>query len=238
MVHPELDYDVPYRSLTWAWLAPAVAMIALGAWYYSLPVMIAFCAVTLLWISVYSTVLHYALDAEEFAKWPVVGAAFVRFQSHHFPQWINVIYRKPALDVVGELNPIAMINLLAPLLLFRMRSREVFVAWGTYMVLGGYAMLCHRWAHEPPSRRPKFAGLLQRAHLALNPKEHWRHHALAVSPKGEFVENYDLSFGWSNGWFNRVLRVLPNARVWLGFIVVATLTQVWGLAMLLRWSHR
>jgi len=235
MVNQELDYEVPSRPLVWVWMVLAIAMLTMGIWTYSLFIMVVFSSVTLLWISAYSTVLHYALDAEEFTRIPLVGAAFVRFQSHHFPKWINVIYRKPALDLVGELNPMAVVNILSPLLLFGLRSREVFVAWGTYMSLGGYAMLCHRWAHEPAGRRPKIASLLQRAHLALSPAEHWRHHALAVSPDAEFVENYDLSFGWSNRWFNRVLRVLPSPRLWLGFIFVTTFTQVWALAMFLRW---
>jgi hypothetical protein len=106
------------------------------------------------------------------------------------------------------------------------------------MLVGGYAMLCHRWAHTPPDRKPELVKFLQRTHLALNPKQHWKHHALAASPMGKFVPNFDLSFGWSNPLFNRVLRVMPSPRFWLAFIFVTTLTQVSVLAIFLHWLRR
>jgi hypothetical protein len=235
MVNQELDYKIPSRPLVCGWLLLAFLMISIGIWSYSLIVMLAFACVVLIWVSFYSTALHYALDAEEFTKLPIVGEAFVTFQSHHFPQWINTIHRKPVVDLLGELNPIAVINLLAPVLIFRLRYREVFVAWGTFMLVGSYAMICHRWAHQPPTVKPKIANLLQRAHLALSPTEHWRHHAQAIAPKGSFVQNFDLSFGWSNPLFNRLLKILPSPRLWLLFIAVSTFTQVSALAMLLHW---
>ena len=235
MVNQELDYKVPSRPLVCAWLLLAFLMTAIGVWSYTLIVMLAFFGIVFLSISFYSTALHYALDAEEFTKLPLVGEAFVTFQSHHFPKWINTIHRKPVVDLLGELNPVAVINLLAPIFIFQLRYQEVFVAWGTFMLIGCYAMLCHRWAHQPPSTKPRIAYLLQSAHLALSPAEHWRHHAQAVAPKGRAVENYDLSFGWSNPLFNRLLKILPSPRLWLLFIAVSTLMQVSALAMLLRW---
>jgi hypothetical protein len=238
MINEELDYDVPSRTLVWVWLVLAGTATVSGFWHYSIFSMAVLCAVTLVWVNLYSTILHYALDAEEFTKLPVVGGAFVRFQSHHFPKWINVIHRKPVLDLLGELNPVAVINLASALVLLRLGYREVFAAWGVLMLTGGYAMLCHRWAHQPARVRPRVASELQRVGLALDPKQHWAHHALAASPMGEFVPNFDLSFGWSNGLFNRVLKVLPSARLWLGFIVAATLTQVSALAILLHWLRR
>jgi hypothetical protein len=237
-IDQELDYEIPSRPLVCAWVALAAAMTAVGIWCYPLTAMVLFIGITLIWINFYTTVMHYALDAEEFTKWPVVGESFVTFQSHHFPRWINTIHRKPVLDLFGEMNFIAVINLVTGLVsgivIFRF-YREVFVAWETLMLVACYATLCHRWAHLPESRRPKIATLLQRAHLALNPKEHWRHHAQAAKPAGTFVENFDLSFGWSNALFNRVLRVLPSPRVWLAFIVVSSLAQVSAFAMLLHW---
>lgn len=231
----DLDYRVPSRTLVSVWLLSAAATTAAGFWFYPLWVMAIFLAVMLVWVNFYSTALHYALDAEEFAKLPVVGQAFVTFQSHHFPKWINVIHRKPVLDLVGELNPLAVINLAAPLLLFELRNREVFVAWGMMMLVGGYAMVCHRWAHTPERTKPKIAKVLQRAGVALSPTEHWKHHALAAIPNGQFVPNFDLSFGWSNPVFNRLLRLIPSARFWIAFLAIATLTQVWALALLLHW---
>ena len=199
--------------------------------------MLLFLGTMALWINLYSTAMHYALDAEEFTKLPVVGGAFITFQSHHFPKWINVIHRKPVLDLVGELNFFAILNIVPPLLLFRLHSREVFAAWGTLMLLGGYGMMCHRWAHTPERTKPAIARFLQRSHLALSPAAHWKHHALAAMPNGTFVPNFDLSFGWSNPIFNRVLKVIPSARFWIGFLAVATFVQVWGFAQLLRWLH-
>jgi Lipid desaturase domain len=238
MANQELDYDVPNRLLVWVWLALAVTATISGFWRYPVSSMAVLSVVTLVWVNLYSTILHYALDAEEFTKLPKVGGAFVRFQSHHFPKWINLIHRKPVLDLVGELNPVAVINLASALALLRLRYREAFVAWGVLMLAGGYAMLCHRWAHQPVRARPRIACALQRARLALNPEQHWAHHALAASPMGAFVPNFDLSFGWSNGLFNRVLKVLPSPRLWLGFIVAATLTQVAALTLLLHWLRR
>jgi hypothetical protein len=238
MIDPELDYTIPNRPLVWTWVGCAVITCLAGIWLYSLPVMLLLLAVTLVWVNLYSTIMHYALDAEEFTKFPVVGEAFVTFQSHHFPRWINTIHRKPVYDLLGELNPLAVINIVAPLVLLQFRYREVFAAWGMLMLVGGYAMLCHRWAHTPPDRKSRIVRFLQRAHLALSPTQHWKHHALAASPMGKFVPNFDLSFGWSNPLFNRVLRVIPSPRFWLAFIFVTTLTQVSALTIFLHWLRR
>jgi hypothetical protein len=235
MVNEELDYEIPSRPLVCVWVLSALVTTSIGLISYSLLAMFVFACVILVWMSFYSTALHYALDAEEFTTLPVVGPTFVTFQSHHFPRWINTIHRKPVMDLLGELNFVAMVNLLVPLAIFRFRYREVFVAWGTLMLVGCYGMLCHRWAHQPAAKKPGIASLLQRGHLALSPSEHWKHHALVSSPQPTLVQNYDLSFGWSNKLFNLVLRVLPSPRLWLAFIVVSTLTQVSALAMLLRW---
>jgi hypothetical protein len=167
MVNQELDYKVPSRPLVCGWLLLSFLMISIGIWSYSLIVMLAFACVVLIWVSFYSTALHYALDAEEFTKLPIVGEAFVTFQSHHFPQWINTIHRKPVVDLLGELNPIVVISLLAPVLIFRLRYREVFVAWGTFMLVGSYAMICHRWAHQPPTVKPKLASCCSAPTLLL-----------------------------------------------------------------------
>jgi hypothetical protein len=173
MVDPELDYTIPNRPFVWAWLGCAVAATLAGLWLYSPLAMLLLFVVCLVWANLYSTIMHYALDAEEFTKWPYVGEAFVTFQSHHFPRWINTIHRKPIYDLWGELNPLAVINLVAPLVLLQLRYREVFAAWGMFMLVGCYAMLCHRWAHTPPSRKSKFVKFLQRSRLALSPEQHW-----------------------------------------------------------------
>ncbi|HTV09050.1 MAG TPA: fatty acid desaturase CarF family protein [Candidatus Aquilonibacter sp.] len=238
MVNQELDYEIPWRPLTIAWLVASIVILAIALGRGHIVVSIVFAAVVLLWVNFCSTVVHYALDADEFNKWPIVGAAFVRFQSHHFPKWINVIHQKPVLDLVGELNPFAIINLVSPLLLFRMHSREVFVTWASLMLVGGYAMICHRWAHLPPRARPAFATALQRARLALRPEVHWRHHALAVNPGPVFVPNFDLSFGWSNAVMNPVFRRLPSPRLWLIIMAALILGQVPLLTLLLRWLER
>jgi hypothetical protein len=238
MIDPDLDYTIPNRLLVWAWIFSAIVTTLAGIWFYSLPVMLVFFGVSLLWVNLYSTIMHYALDAEEFTKLPVVGEAFITFQSHHFPRWINTIHRKPVYDLLGELNPLVLINIVAPLALLQFRYREVFAAWGTMTLVGSYAMLCHRWAHTPPARKPALVKLLQRSRLALGPEQHWKHHALAASPMGKFVPNYDLSFGWSNPLFNRVLKVLPSPRFWLAFIAVATFTQVSAFTIFLHWLRR
>ena len=186
-------------------------------------------------MDLYSTVLHYALDSEEFTKLPVVGGAIVTFQSHHFPKWINTIHRKPVVDLLGEPTSIAVLNLLVPLLIFRFRHQEVFVAWGILMLVACYATLCHRWAHQPAGVRSKIVTMLQCARLALSPTEHMRHHAQATSAQAGFVPNFDVSFGWSNALFNRAFKTLPSPRLWLAVLIVSTLTQVSGLAMLLHW---
>jgi hypothetical protein len=237
MTH-ELDYEIPLRPFTITWIAAACVLAIFGLWHTRPLAWLLFVTIVLVWVNFCSTVIHYALDAEEFTRWPVIGRAFIRFQSHHFPQWIKVIYQKPALDLVGELNPFAVVNLISPLLLFRMRSREVFVAWAYIMLAGSYAMLCHRWAHVPPRMRPAFAGLLQKFHLALRPEAHWRHHVLAANPGGAFVPNFDLSFGWSNAFFNRVLRWVPSQRLWLAIMALLILGQVPLLATVLRWLNR
>ncbi len=238
MIDPELDYTIPNRPLVFAWVLCAVVTSLAGVWFYSLLAMLLVLGVSLLWVNLYSTILHYALDAEEFTHFPIVGPAFVTFQSHHFPRWINTIHRKPVYDLLGELNPLAVINIVAPLVLLRFRYREVFAAWGIFMLVGCYAMLCHRWAHTPPARKPGFAKFLQRARLALSPEQHWKHHALAASPMGKFVPNFDLSFGWSNPLFNRVLKVVPSPRLWLAFIFITTMTQVSGLTLFLHWLRK
>jgi hypothetical protein len=168
---------------------------------------------------------------------PVVGGAFVRFQGHHFPNRINTIYRKPLLDLVGELNPLVLINLVCAVALYRFAGREVFVVWAALMLVGGYAMICHRWAHEPERTKPRVAKVLQRAHLALSPTEHWKHHALAVSPNGQFVPNFDLSFGWSNPVFNRLFQKVPSPRLWITILAIATVSQVGVFALLLHWMR-
>jgi len=238
MIDEQLDYEIPSRAFVSIWVPLAIFTAAMGFWYYSPLAMLLLICATFLWVNLYSTILHYALDADEFTKLPIVGKAFVTFQSHHFPKWINTIHRKPIYDLVGELNPMAIINIVSPLLFFWLHTREVFVAWGVYMVIGSYAMICHRWAHAPASTKPRIATVLQRAHLALSPTEHWAHHAQAVNPQGRFVPNFDLSFGWSNPVFNRVLKVFPSPRFWLGFIAVTTISQVWALATLLHWLRR
>jgi hypothetical protein len=231
----ELDYEIPSRPVVCAWVSMAFLMTVIGIWSYPLTVMIAFSCVIVIWMNLYSTVLHYALDAEEFTKLPVVGKAIVTFQSHHFPRWINTIYRKPVVDLLGELTPIAVLNLLVPLLIFRFRYREVFVAWGILMLVACYATLCHRWAHQPAAVRSNIATMLQRARLALSPKEHMKHHAQVTSAQAGFVPNFDVSFGWSNTLFNRAFKALPGPRLWLAVLIVSTFTQVSGLAMLLHW---
>jgi hypothetical protein len=235
MVNEELDYTIPSRPLVCAWVLLAFLMTSIGIWSYPLNVMIVFSAVIVLWMNLYSTVLHYALDAEEFTRLPVVGQSVVTFQSHHFPRWINTIHRKPVVDLLGELTAVAILNLLVPLLVFRFRYREVFVAWGTLMLAACYATLCHRWAHQPAGVRPRIATTLQRARLALSPPEHMRHHALATSAQASFIPNFDVSFGWSNTLFNRVFQALPSPRLWLAVLIVSTFTQVSGLAMFLHW---
>jgi Lipid desaturase domain len=235
MVNQELDYEIPRRPVVCAWVSLALLMTVIGIWSYPLTAMIAFSCVIVIWMNLYSTVLHYALDAEEFTKLPVVGGAIVTFQSHHFPRWINTIHRKPVVDLLGELTPIAVLNLLVPLLIFQFRHREVFVAWGILMLVACYATLCHRWAHQPAGARSKIATMLQCAHLALSPTEHMRHHAQATSAQAGFVPNFDVSFGWSNALFNRAFKALPSPRLWLVVLIVGTLTQVSGLAMLLYW---
>jgi hypothetical protein len=231
----ELDYTIPSRPLVCVWVFLAVLMLSVGIWSYRLTAMVMFVSVILIWMNLYSTILHYALDAEEFTKLPVVGKAIVTFQSHHFPRWIHTIHRKPVVDLLGELNGMAMINIVFPVLLFRLRSREVFVAWGALMLAAGYATLCHRWAHQPAAARPRIVRTLQRVHLALSPSEHWKHHAQVTSGNGGFIPNFDVSFGWSNILFNRVFRLLPSPRLWLGVLVVSTFAQVSGLAVLLHW---
>jgi len=235
MLNEELDYEIPSRPLVCMWVFLAFVTTSIGLISYSLLAMFVFACVVLLWMSFYSTALHYALDDEQFTTLPVVGPFFVTFQSHHFPRWINTIHRKPVMDLLGELNSVAMVNLLVPLAVFRFRYREVFVAWGTLMLVSCYAILCHRWAHQPAAKKPAIANLLQRAHLAVSPKDHWRHHAQVSSPQPTLIQNYDVSFGWSNKLFNLVLRVLPSSRFWLVFVVVSTLTQVSALAVVLRW---
>lgn len=238
MVNQELDYAVPWRPFTLAWIFAAAIIIGVALMRGRIFVSILFTCIVLVWVNFCSTVVHYALDAEEFTKWPVVGPAFVRFQSHHFPKWIKCIYQKPVLDLVGELNPFAVINLASPLLLFRIHSHEVFVSWASLMAAGSYAMICHRWAHLPPRVRPAFVNALQHAHLALRPEVHWRHHALAVHPGRVFVPNFDLSFGWSNAVMNPVFRRLPSPRIWLGIMAALILGQVPLLTFLLRWLER
>ena len=235
MVNQELDYEIPSRPVVCAWVSLAFLMTVIGIWSYPLTAMIVFSCVIVIWMNLYSTVLHYALDAEEFTKLPVVGGAIVTFQSHHFPRWINTIHRKPVVDLLGELTSIAVLNLLVPLLIFRFRHREVFVAWGILMLVACYATLCHRWAHQPAGARSRIATMLQCAHLALGPTEHMRHHAQATSAQAGFVPNFDVSFGWSNALFNRAFKALPSPRLWLVVLIVGTLTQVSGLAMLLHW---
>ena len=238
MIDTELDYTIPNRPLVWMWTGCAIMTCLAGVWFFSLPVMLLLFVVTLLCVNLYSTILHYAFDAEEFTKFPVVGEAFVTFQSHHFPRWINTIHRKPVYDLLGELNFFAVINIVAPLVLLQFHYREVYAAWGMLMLVGAYAILCHRWAHTPPARKPWFVKVLQRAHLALSPTQHWKHHALAAASMGEFVPNFDVSFGWSNPLFNRVLKVLPSPRFWLAVIFVTTLTQVSALTIFLHWLRR
>src|ERR1700722_11374631 len=238
LINEELNYTIPNRPLVCAWIFLALLTTSIGFWSYSITIMLMFLCAILLWMSFYSTIMHYALDAEEFTKLPLVGEAFITFQSHHFPRWINTIHRKPVYDLLGELNPLVVINTVAPLALLQFRYREVFAAWGTMTLVGSYAMLCHRWAHTPPARKPALVKLLQRSRLALGPEQHWKHHALAASPMGKFVPNYDLSFGWSNPLFNRVLKVLPSPRFWLAFIAVATFTQVSAFTIFLHWLRR
>jgi hypothetical protein len=238
LINEELDYTIPNRPLVCAWIFLALLTTSIGFWSYSTTIMLMFLCAILLWMSFYSTALHYALDAEEFTRLPLVGEAFVTFQSHHFPRWINTIHRKPVVDLLGELNFVSMVNLVVPVLIFRFRYREVFVAWGTLMLVACYGMLCHRWAHTPTNAKPRIASALQQAHLALRPSAHWKHHAQVSAHQAGPVQNYDLSFGWSNTLFNRVVKVLPSPRLWLAFIVVTTLTQVSALAMLLRWLQR
>jgi hypothetical protein len=238
MIDPDLDYTIPNRPLVWAWVSLAIVTSVAGFWFYSLPVMLVFLGANLLWVNMCSTIMHYALDADEFTRLPYVGEAFVTFRSHHFPRWINNIHRKPVYDLLGELNPLVVINALALAVLLRFRYREAFVAWGMLTLASGYAMLCHRWAHTPPARKPALAKLLQRCRLALSPEQHWKHHALAASPKGKFVPNFDLSFGWSNPLFNRVLKVIPSPRFWLAFIAVTTFAQVPVLTIFLHWLRR
>jgi hypothetical protein len=192
MVNQELDYTIPSRPLVCGWVLLAFLMTSIGIWSYPLNVMIVFSAVIVIWMNLYSTVLHYALDAEEFTRLPVVGQSVVTFQSHHFPRWINTIHRKPVVDLLGELTAVAMLNLLVPLLIVRFRYREVFVAWGTLMLAACYATLCHRWAHQSAGVRPRIATTLQRARLALSPSEHMRHHALATSAQASFIPNFDV----------------------------------------------
>jgi hypothetical protein len=237
-IDPVLDYTIPNRFVVVTWVLSAALMTLIGFWWYHLTAMILFIGILLIWVNFNSTALHYALDAEEFTKARYVGEAFVTFQSHHFPRWINTIHRKPVFDLFGELNPLAVINLVVPLVLFQFRYREAYVAWGALMLAGCYAMLCHRWAHQPRPDKPRIATLLQRAHLALSPTEHWKHHALAASPQGRFVPNFDLSFGWSNPVFNRLLKIMPSSRFWLGFIILSNLAQVPALTMLLHWLRR
>jgi len=238
MIDPELDYTIPNRPFVWTWIVCAIAATLSGAWLYPWPAMLVCLGISLVWVNLYSTIMHYALDADEFTRLPVVGEAFITFQSHHFPRWINTIHRKPVYDLLGELNPLVVINTVAPLALLQFRYREVFAAWGMLTVVGGYAMLCHRWAHTPPARKPALVKLLQQYRLALSPEQHWRHHALAASPMGKFVPNFDLSFGWSNPLFNRVLKIIPSPRFWLAFIAVTTFTQVSALALFLHWLRR
>ena len=238
MVNQQLDYDIPWRPLTLTWLFASVIIIAIALVRSRILVSLLFAAIVFVWVNFCSTIIHYALDAEEFNKWPIVGPAFVRFQSHHFPKWINLIHQKPKLDLVGELNPFAVINLVSPLLLFRTHTPEVFVAWACLMLAGSYAMLCHCWAHQSPRGRPAFATALQRARLALRPEVHWKHHALAVNPGPAFVPNFDLSFGWSNPIFNFVIRRVRSPRLWLAIMAVLVLGQVPLLALVLRWLER
>lgn len=223
------------RILLGLWLPSALFLAAWGFHVYPLRAMIPFVGVMLVWVNFYSTAMHYSFDAEEFLKLPVVGPAFVLFQSHHFPEHIDSVYRRPILEVVGELTPLAIINIVSAPLLFRVYTREVFVTWGTMMLVGGYAMICHRWAHQPAATKPWIAKVLQRAGLAISPREHWKHHALAAAPNGRFVPNFDLSFGWSNPLFNRLFKALPDPRFWISAVAVVTFTQVWVLAHLLRW---
>lgn len=233
----ELNYYWSYRPFLYSWLAISVIGLAAGFWFYPWWAMALFLCAVFVWTNCYSTVMHYSLDAEEFTHLPKLGIAFVVFQSHHFPKWINEIHRKPIRDLIGELNPLAVINLLNALALLRLKGWVVFIVYGALMLVGSYAMLCHRWAHQPANMRPQFAGWLQRAHLALNPDEHWKHHALAAMPNGRFVPNFDLSFGWSNPVFNRLFRWLPSARVWIAVIATATFSQVWLFATMLQWMR-
>lgn len=233
----ELDYYWSYRPFLYSWLTISAAGLAAGFWLYPFWAMALFLFAIFVWTNCYSTVMHYSLDAEEFTHLPRIGIAFVVFQSHHFPKWINEIHRKPIQDLVGELNPLATINLISAIALFRFKGVVVFVVYGALMLVGSYAMLCHRWAHQPEGTRPRLARLLQRAHLALNPDEHWKHHALAAMPNGRFVPNFDLSFGWSNPVFNRLFKLLPNARFWIAVIALATFTQIWLFSTLLQWTR-
>jgi hypothetical protein len=238
MIDEELDYIIPNRPLVWTWIVGAIAATLAGFWLYPIWMMLICLGLSLVWVNLYSTIMHYAFDAEEFTKLPIVGGAFVNFQSHHFPRWINSIHRKPMYDLLGELNPLIVINTVAPLALLQFRYGEVFAAWGMLTVVGGYAILCHRWAHMPPARKSAAVKLLQKHRLALSPEQHWKHHALAASPMGKFVPNFDLSFGWSNPLFNRMFKILPSPRFWLALLVVTTFTQVSALTLFLHWLRR
>ena len=67
------------RPLVCAWILSALLTASIGFWSYSITVMLVSLCAILLWMSFYSTVLHYALDAEDspsFRLWAKPSAPF------------------------------------------------------------------------------------------------------------------------------------------------------------------
>ena len=227
----QLDYEIPFRTATLVWVLAAASLALIGFWIYPVAALMLFVPVILLWTDAYSGLLHYALDTPEFQDLPLVGKpVFEVFQTHHFPQWINIIHQKPVIDLWGELNVLVLISIPLPLALMGFEESTVYVSWAFLMLGGCYAQLCHRWAHLPAHKRSRPIAILQRTGLAISPRRHWAHHQDKA-----FSINFSIACGWSNAFLNRVFRVLPNRRFWLVIFLSSSAVHVVPLAYFLKW---
>ena len=231
MSNDQLEYRVPFRLVTYIWLSIAIATAVSAVWTYPFTELLVFIFVVFLWSDIGSAILHYAMDSPEFTTLPLVGeSVFSEFQSHHFSKWINTIYQKPVIDLLGQLNFVAWVGLPLPIIYFGLSDQSIYVAWAFLMLGGCYAQMCHRWAHQPRRSRSFVAVALQRSSLAIKPVSHFSHHNHEC-----YGINFAIGSGWSNPLMNWIFQLVPSRVFWLLILILALFSQVFWFGLLLHW---
>lgn len=200
-------------------------MLFVAAFYFltrsSWPTQVCALATMYSWYDFYSGVLHVVLDEPSNLQWSPLRAGVYEFLWHH--RLPHDIASKSFVEVCGDLNAFVIGNLFyhGSVLLFFMspRTRYLYLSLlGAKMLVAYFGQYCHRCAHQPSQRLPRWVRWAQRRGWMVSPAKHRQHH------RG-YDRNFCIGSGASNAFVNRMFTLWPSQRyAWLWLVLFVALT--------------